>query len=245
MDRDTILRRAAKLAALSQSKASLAEAESAGEALGRLLQEHRLSMADVTAAQMRDAIRCEFVEVDWQRSLPRWVKSMGGAIAIATDTRGIQGVAGNGRTVIKFIGEECDVAVATYWFGVLIHLLPDIAKREVPSLRRTMEAKSRGVNRRMVRDSFLSGAVNRISERLGEMLKPIQHGGTGTSLLVMKQTAIRAWMEEQDIRLKKTRTTSTMVYTSAYDAGQAAANGVTLAHGLHQPGQRTINLGVA
>lgn len=251
MDRDTILRRAAKLAALAADRASIEEAETAGDALARLLQEHRLSMADVTAAQLEGSIRAEDRDVAWKRALPTWAQILGAGIASATDCKVLRvSTLGKPGITVRFIGEEGDAAVAAYWFEGLLCMLPEIAERS----RRQVEAahiKRHGwavphLDWRKLRESFLVGASERIVNRLRDMLKPPTPAAPsdGRGLTGLKAEAIDAWLARQPMRIEKARKSEPRTFeAAAYQEGVAAADKMTLAPGVRHAGAAPLRIG--
>lgn len=241
MDRDTIMRRAAKLAALAGNNPNMAEAESASAALAALLTEYLLSMQDVTAAQMKSSIKEEVRRSDWTR-IPTWANVLHGSIAKACNCIPITRGSWHGM-MVSFIGEQADAAVAAYWYEVMVRLLPEIADRN----RRSIEAEhwrvydiARWMGRpipskdyRELRPSFLMGAAMRIGERLTEKLTPPPgpEGEKGRGLILVKDQAVREWVEHAFPNLKH-RDMKPNLDHAMVRAGRAAAEGVELHDGI-------------
>lgn len=241
MDRDTILRRAAKLAALATDNPNIAEAESASAALAGLLTEHRLSMQDVTALQLKSSIKEEARTTEWTR-IPTWAAVLHSSIARACNCVPLSSRTWMGSKV-SFIGEQADAAVACYWYEVMVRLLPEIADRE----RRNIERKhyemfqlAHMAGQRMeyktfreLRPSFLMGAAMRIGDRLKARLTPPAgpEGEKGRGLILVKDQAVREWVEQTypDVRHRQMKPNMDHAMVRA---GAAAADGVELHDGI-------------
>jgi hypothetical protein len=121
---------------------------------------------------------------------------------------------------LVFLGLKSDVQSATWLLDRLAgfvlaeladHLMGDIAI---------------GVPRRKVINGFVDGVVGRISERLRELCKPPAAASTNTNsraLVVIKQTLIKAKMDEMGIKLR-TGSTSRQRDEGSYAAGRSAGD---------------------
>ncbi|MFM2091507.1 MAG: hypothetical protein RLZZ127_1996 [Planctomycetota bacterium] len=236
MDRDTLLRRAAKLAALAQGSANIAEAETAQAALAELLREHRLSMADVDSARMKDRIRAEERGTCCVRP-PAWMAQLAAGIAMACDCKVI--IATRLEASFRFIGEEGDAAVCAYWYEVMARTLPEIAARNRGALEhahamRALEYRRRIMDWRSVRSSFLLGAADRIAVRLRALMREDnpEAAAAGRELAVVKGAAVEAWIAREVPELGPARKVRPSVSAESYAAGFRAAGAVPLARGV-------------
>lgn len=248
MDRDTLLRRAAKLAALADDRTSIAEAEAAAEALARLLAAHRLTMEEVSAAGFKERIRAERKSTAFVR-IPRWAQYLAAGIAAACDCTTYSSHrrdAGLTSVTVLFIGEAADAAVAGYWYEVMERTLPAIAARSKDlvvsahhAYRQAMAARGVSVKRcawTTLRDDFLVSAADRICKRLAQRLAPPQgeQGDPGRALVVMKQAAITQWIAEQyaGVEIAGASAMRQTVDPSARLAGARAGDALPLADGI-------------
>lgn len=258
MDRETILRRAAKLAALAADGSSMAEAESAADALAKLLAEHRLTMTDVDAAAMKAGVRNEERHTAWVR-IPRWAEALASAITKATDCVGIKTVRWTPTgpvAVCSFIGESADAAVAGYWFEVLTATLPRMAEKNRSAVEARHRAEvlvysrfGRPYKRRTwkhLREAFLYGAAVHLGDRLAAKLRPPAgpEGDAGRALMVVKGHAVKAWMDENMPKVGAPRTCEIDPDQSAAHAGMRAAADIPLADGIaHRSNTLAITAG--
>ncbi len=221
MERDTLLRRAAKLAGINPKNATDAEAMLAGELLAQLLRENNLSMVDVSAATMQGSIREEQVQFDKSR-LQTWELDLAGTIAHACDCRLLK--RGGFFVRIAFIGTEGDAALGAWFFRYLCERIPGMANRYVSTLPPSS-------SHRADKAGYIYGFTARIGKRLRDLLKPApgEQVTSNTALTVIKKTAIDSWLKAQHPDLKKGRDRHRPdVCPFGVQAGSAAADNLAL-----------------
>lgn len=192
MDRETILRRASRLAAMTQSGgATQAEAETAAARLGELLRENNLSMQDVTTAELEAEMQQAEAATGFRR-IPGWAHDLSQYVASATETkvyvysscivRGDNGCPQYKRARFKFVGHEADAAVAGYFMEYLLRALPDMAKRRRPYNRA----------------AYLSGVAIAVAIRLRNAIHPVGDvdSGKDTALTVAKKQAVEEYCKK-------------------------------------------------
>ena len=253
MNRETILRRAAKLAALANDMSSIAEAEAASERLAELLREHRLTMQDVSQATMREHIRAEDHETSWMRA-PKWAQFLSGGIATACGCQSISYRGGGKHARMRFIGEEADVAVCRYWYSVLEELLPAIADREKTNVENLHlnDARVAGMQGKRfplrswteLREAFLIGVGYRVCNRLQRLLQPEmgEAGASGRALVLVKDAAITDWIKEHLGDIKEAPIGELDPDHSAIRAGMRAGEGIELKHGIASEARAGIEM---
>lgn len=227
MNRDDILKRAAKFASITEAAgASQAEAEQAARRLGELLRENNLSMGDVTAAQMEADIERQDVRSGFQRP-PGWATHLACGIAHACDCRlltlsafvqfSADGKLEQSPHRFAFVGHSADVAVASYFLGYLLQLLPDMAKRARPYDRK----------------AWLIGACIAITRRLREAIHPIGDDTKQSALIVVKDAAITSWMSRAIPKLGKAKPLPSIPENNpSMTAGYLAGQRVPLNHAI-------------
>jgi hypothetical protein len=122
---------------------------------------------------------------------------------------------------LKFIGMPSDVAFADWLLNTLAdHVFAELYGHLIGS------CAPRGERRVIIR-SFVEGACKRISERLAELTTRSEKACTvkGRELVVIKDAAIKTFMEEQGIRLRTSSgRASSNINEAARAAGGAAGN---------------------
>lgn len=222
---DTILRRAAKLAALAKAGGTQAEADTAAEALARLMRDHHLSMADIQTTP--EAIGVAEIDhlTEWRKA-PLWSLTLAGGVAAALNAHVIKGHHRQGsRDFFRFIGEGTDASVCAYWYAAMTSTLPTIARRaQVP---------------RAYRNDYLRGVAIRVSERLRDLLAPRPDQVAARGLVVVKAAATRRFMEAHYPKLEQAEV-SECQHQAAVATGYRAGDRVPLQQGLaaaEQPGR--------
>jgi Protein of unknown function (DUF2786) len=122
---------------------------------------------------------------------------------------------------LKFIGMPSDVAFAVWLLDTLAdHVFTELYGHLIGCCAPRSE-------RRVIIRSFVEGACERISERLAELTTRSEKARTikGRELVVIKDTAIKTFMEEQGIRLRTySGHASSNINEAARAAGGAAGN---------------------
>ena len=213
-----------------------AEAMTAAEMVGRLLQRYALSM---DAIEIRTA-RCVQVAVPFGGRRRRPIDDCVAAIARFCDCKvwlaraaspsPVQqktAAAASGSCYV-FFGFETDTALAAYLFAVVERAV----KTETASFRQ-LNPRLQGVRLRRASASFQHGLVTRVSDRLDAMRRARDatvraQRSTGTDLIVAKNRVVEEAFGEIDIRLVRMAATGRRVITTAFRAGWAAGDRINL-----------------
>jgi hypothetical protein len=249
---DELLRVKSRIKALTEKTVANgcteAEAMSAAEMVGRLLERYALNMDEI---EIRTAC-CVQVEVPLggRRRRPIdgcvptiarfcdckvWLARATTADPLAPDFDGTP----TGNCYV-FFGFETDTALATYLFAVI-----DRAVTTETSAFRRSNIQFRGVRLRQASTSFQHGVVARVSERLDAMLRAREsavraQSSTGTALVVEKHRVVEDAFRETDVRLVSMSATGRRVITSAFRAGRAAGDRVNLNRPVPGDSQRQL-----
>jgi hypothetical protein len=213
-----------------------AEAMSAAEMVGRLLERYALSMDEIEVRQAR----CVQAEVPAGGQRRRPIDGSVPAIARFCDckvwlARGggrdfgdpAADASGHGARYV-FFGFETDTTLATYLFAVI-----DRAVRTETAAFRHGKPALRAARLRRAQTSFQHGVVARVGARLEEMRGAreaavrAQRAG-GTALILAKHQVVEQAFREADVRLASMRAVGPRVVASAYREGWAAGERVNL-----------------
>ncbi len=213
-----------------------AEAMSAAEMVGRLLERYALSMDEI---EIRTA-RCVQAEVPLGGRRRRPIDGCVPTIARFCDCKvwlarapaadplqpDFDWTQPGSRYV--FFGFETDTALATYLFAVIDRAV----ETETAAFKRG-NPQFRGAGLRQASASFQHGVVARVSERLDAMHRARDaavhaRGSTGSALVVAKHRVVDEAFRETDVRLVSMSATGRRVITSAFQAGRAAGDRVNL-----------------
>lgn len=235
-DRDAVLRKASKLLAFQAGTATPAEVELAAQRLGELLHAHNLTLQDVRVEALRSGIRTEETSSGFAQR-PRWVRDLAAGVAYACSCQVLyrqryEDARLRLADTESFIGHEADVAVARYFYDVLIQQLPAMASAHARSLPPG--------DRPRAKRSFLVGIVHTVVSRLSAMLRPVADisgcpGTPGLTLIAAKRQAIDAFLAQTYPDLRTTswrRLRMDQVDMLALRAGVRAGRDVALHHGV-------------
>jgi len=211
-----------------------AEALSAAEMVGRLLERYALSMDEI---EVRSA-RCVQVEVKPGSRRRGPIDGVVPAIArfcdckvwLAPAPRG-DGASSEGlRAGIRYIffGFETDAALAAYLFAVINRAMATETiefKRKNPRLR--------AIKLRRASSSFQHGLVARVAARLDTIHEEREAAVsaqrvTGTALILVKNQIVEDAFRETDVRLVRMSALGARVSAKAYQEGWAAGDRVNL-----------------
>jgi hypothetical protein len=206
-----------------------AEAMSAAEMVGRLLERYALSMDEIEVR----AARCVQVEVPIGGARRRPIDGCVPAIARFCDckvwlARGGEeaGVARAPRYV--FFGFETDTALATYLFSVIERAIAT----ELGQFKK-VRPELRAVRLRRASDSFQHGVAARVSARLSQMVVTREatiraQRATGTALILVKHKIVEAAFAETDVRLVSVSGVGRRRVAGAFNEGWAAGERINL-----------------
>jgi hypothetical protein len=220
-----------------------AEAMSAAEMVGRLLERYALSMDEI---EVRTA-KCVQVEVDLGSRRRRPIDRCVPAIARFCDCKVWLSPAARldpddpykilaGIRYI-FFGFETDTALAAYLFAVIDRAIAT----EISAFKRS-NPRLRAQKLRRASASFAHGLVARVAARLDMMhdereatLRAQQ--STGNALMLVKQTIVDDAFRETDVRLVTMRSVGRRVVSFAYREGQLAGDRVNLSRPMAGEGR--------
>jgi hypothetical protein len=220
---DSILHKIRALRAKAQNAASTqAEVEAAAAAAAKLMIKH-----DVDESQLHEKDRSGAVEGEFSNGyhdieiVIGWVFK---GIEGLTETRGYRDSTTN---TFKFIGLEPDVEMAIY----LMEMTTQSAKRCWNGYVQEGFEQNK-IIRKSVRPSFYHGFGQAIREKLDELAEErlaARSQAVGTALVVRKQDAIKAKMDEMGLVLRKRRAKQAgYLDPSARSAGVRGAGQVNL-----------------
>jgi hypothetical protein len=217
-----------------------AEAMSAAEMVGRLLERYALSMDEIEVR----ASRCVQIEVPIGGVRRRPIDGCVPGIARFCDCKvwlargaGAEGVVKAPRYV--FFGFETDVALAAYLFSVIERAIAT----ELGQFKVTKPAL-RAVRLRRAADSFQHGIAARVAARLTEMHAAREASvgaqrSTGTALILAKHRVVDEAFAETDVRLVTTNAVGRRRVAGAFQEGWAAGARINLSRPV-QGGARGV-----
>jgi hypothetical protein len=224
---DELARVKARIKALTEKTVSNgcteAEAMSAAEMVGRLLERYALSMEEI---ELRES-RCVQVEIPIGGKKRRPIDGCVTAIARFCDCKVwlTRDPAGLGYV---FFGFETDTGLARYLFTVIDGAI----QTELAAFRRRVGMSLVGTEFRRASDSFQHGMAARVAERLDTMHRAreasvSQQRATGTALILAKHRLVDDALAETAVRLVSGRPLVARL-NEAFRDGQRAGDRVNL-----------------
>jgi hypothetical protein len=212
-----------------------AEAMSAAEMVGRLLERYALSMDEIEVR----ASRCVQMEVPIGGYRRRPIDGCVPAIARFCDCKVWLARGGEAAPRYVFFGFETDVALAIYLFSVIGRAIAtELGQFKVakPSLR--------AVRLRRASDSFQHGVAARVAARLTQMHAEREASvgaqrSTGTALILVKHRVVDEAFAETDVRLVSTSAVGRRRVAAAFQEGWAAGARINLSRPV-QGGTRGV-----
>jgi len=220
-----------------------AEAMSAAEMVGRLLERYALNMDEI---EIR-ASRCMQREVPLggkrRRPIDGCIVSIARFcgckvwLAQATDEKGTSaGEPARGKCYI-FFGFETDAELATYLFNVINRAVTT----ETGSFK-AAHPRLRAVRLRQATSGFQHGLVARVADRLDAMHAEREatvkaQRATGTALMLAKHQVVDDAFRETDVRLVSMSAVGAQVDGRAYREGWAAGEKVNLSRPMRGEGR--------
>jgi hypothetical protein len=219
-----------------------AEALSAAEMVGRLLERYALSMDEI---EVRSA-RCVQVEVELgsrrrgptEGAIPAIARFCDCKVWLVPAHRAAADAA-QPRPGIRYIffGFETDTALAAYLFAVISRA---ISTETV--VFKLVNPRLKSVRLRQATSSFQHGLVARVAARLDIMHEEREalvraQRVTGTALIVVKHRVVEDAFREIKVRLISMSALGPRVSTKAYQAGWAAGDRVNLSRPVRGDGQ--------
>jgi len=217
-----------------------AEAMSAAEMVGRLLERYALSMDEIEVRQSR----CVQQDVPIGGARRRPIDGCVPANARGCGCKGGGARGGEGANEGKppryvFFGFETDTALAVYLFGVI-----DRAVATEVGLFRQARPHLRGTKLRRASSSFQHGVAARVAERLESMHAEREASvgaqrATGTALILVKHRVVEDAFAETKVRLVSTSAVGQHHLPGAFQEGWAAGARINLNRPV-QGGQRGL-----
>jgi hypothetical protein len=204
---------------------SEAEALTAAEMIGKLMQEYDLSMSEIEFKN--EEFLTLTIDTDSRIAAP--IHSVINSIGLYTDTK--VWFTRGAKIVYSFFGTKKDTEIA----GFLYNLLVGAIKMETESFKKTDSYKLSSLNGRTKTSSFANGMATRLSHRLQEMKREqeVKNESTSTSLVpVNKMSIVLDQFGKLNIGLKTSVRRTTAGSYDAYRAGQAAGDRVNINGGL-------------
>ncbi len=200
-----------------------AEAMSAAEMVGRLLERYALTMDEI---DVRDSA-CVQIEVPIGGQRRRPIDGCVTAIARFCDCKVWLATTEIGRCYV-FFGFEADTSLARYLFQVIDHAI----RTELAGFRRRQE-RLRGLALRRASLSFQQGMATRVAERLEELHNArdatvAAQRTTGTALMLVKHGVVEDAFRATAIRLVSSGQRTRMPVNGAFRTGLEAGDRVNL-----------------
>jgi hypothetical protein len=212
-----------------------AEAMSAAEMVGRLLERYALSMAEI---DIREAA-CVQVQIPLGGQRRRPIDGCVTAIARFCDCK-VWLARRPGTAHYVLFGFAADVALGEYLFAMLDRAMTN----ELAGFRRANPAL-RGTRLRMASTSFQHGMAARLAARLEAMHAEREASlaaqrSTGTALAIVKHAVVEAAFRETSIRLVAASGLGGRRINAAFRHGFAAGDRVNLSRPVGGAGQRRL-----
>jgi hypothetical protein len=226
---DELARVKARIKALAEKTVSNgcteAEAMSAADMVGRLLERYALTMEEIDVRQSR----CVQVEMPTGSQRRRPIDGCMTALARFCDCK-IWVTRKEDTLRYVFFGFESDTAMAGYLYAII-----DRAMATALQGFRAQRPRRTGAALRQASTSFQHGMAARIAQRLeaahAEREASVAAArSTGTALMLVKHQVVEAAFRATDVRLYSARSASRAI-NSAFRDGQAAGERVN----LHRP----------
>jgi hypothetical protein len=212
------------------------EALSAATKVAELLDRYDLSLTDV---EMREA-PCEQLEYETWRKKRIPIDGCIGAVANFCDCRVWREKNQTGEARYVFFGLRSDIAVALY----LTEVIDTAVRSELGRYKTTRDyIRFRHKERHMANTSFALGMVASIAGKLTAMKagRDEANNSTGRDLVVLKTAIVDAELEKLDLNLRRMRSASRMVSTTAYEACSIAGASLAINPGIGKaPRPRTV-----
>ncbi len=247
IDRDTILRRAIKLAAINGTNSTTEEAMLAAERLAAMLRDNNMSMKDVDSAKIKKGIRRENV-LDDSENRRKWVGWLSSSIAGACDCKVIVFNQGT-HHLYSFIGYEEDAIVAAWFFSRIRDILPGICALHMKQWKKSVlsmyaqagyHSSELKLMQTAQKNGFMAGFSSRISTKIRNVIKPevqTEENKNQFAIIDLKAAVVKEKFQEMFPDCKNIKENQQFSETGA-EAGITAAENtsvnVPLAENLNQ-----------
>lgn len=214
---------------------SEAEALTAAEMVGKLMNEYDLSMTEIEFKN--EEFLTHTIETSSRVASP--IHNVVTSIGEYTDckvwfTRG-------SKIVYSFFGTKKDTEIANYLF----HLLVGAIKRETENYKKSTAYKSSSLNGRTKTTSFTTGMSIRLASRLQEMKRAQKNDITSTSTSLVKVNKMSIVLEQfaqLNMNLKTVSRKRSVGSYDAYRSGQSAGDRVNITSGIKSSNNKTLRL---
>ncbi len=212
-----------------------AEALSAAEMVGRLMQEYDLTMTEIEFKNIE--FLTHVIETDSRIASP--IHNLVMSISKYTNTkswfsRGLKSIK------YSFFGTDQDTKVADYLF----HLLSGAIKNETERYKKTNDYKLDKTNGRTKTSSFALGMAIRLAKRLEEMKESNKvDKETGNSLVIIdKMSVVLEKFEDLNVKLRVENRKVNAGSRDSFLAGKSAADKVNISIGLNTSSSSQLKL---
>lgn len=234
MTHEHVVAKVAKLLRLAEGTSNPNEAAVAAAAAQRLMDEHRISKAEVGSADNADESIAVAGDPLWSRkgTLPTWVGYLASVMARANDCRTYV-ARGRGfdlkgrrftRTHLNIVGRESDVQVARYMFAYCMREIERLAKK----------ASRRGeISGRTGFNNFRVGAIDALYEKLRKQKAASRATASSTALVRLDNRSkdVERYMDA-NLKLRSGGRRSITLDRSARSAGVAAGRSISVNRGM-------------
>ncbi|WP_142850044.1 DUF2786 domain-containing protein [Telmatospirillum sp. J64-1] len=196
------------------------EALAAAAKVAELLERHDLSLSDLELAQEQ----CRRAVAPTNRKQRQPISACIGAIAHFCDCKAWMEKDETGKISHVFFGLPGSVEMALYIHDVVAGAMNAEWQRYKRSQRFIRYSDD-------ARTSFLFGMAVSIADKLTEMKtrrNEASRAGSGRDLVLVKNAIVEAELARMNLTFRKTRASGRKVSVDAYEAGQAAGQGVTI-----------------
>jgi hypothetical protein len=224
MEREHLIDKIRKLQALSQSP-NLAEAEAAAAMVQRLVEQHRIAVAEIETGEddqeapiERTVLYCENGAnvSNWRATLSNVVAKMNNCATYIT--RPGRKYAQGEKPKVTIVGTPNDVALVSEIFS---HLSATVDRLALNYVAGNGGGKQAG-------NSFRWGAVQELAARMRAAKQEVRVGVASTALARVDHDAERVKEVLANLSLKKRYASTNKVNYSAYQAGCAAGSKIGL-----------------
>jgi hypothetical protein len=203
---------------------SEAEALSAAEMVGKLMNEYDLSMTEIEFKN--EEFLTMTIETDSRVASP--IHNVVTAIGVYTDCK--VWFSRGSKIVYSFFGTKRDTEIAHFLYNLLLGAI----KRETENYKKTDSYKKSTLNGRTKTSSFANGMGIRLASRLQEMKRDqkVENSNSTALVKVDKMSIVLDQFSKLNMRLKTSVSKTKAGSYDAYRAGQAAGDRVNINAGL-------------
>jgi len=223
------------LAMAARSEGNENEAAIAASMASKLMDKYQLDHADMIKVELKqgDGLVGEVINDLEFAAWPKWLQFLTVAIAQAYDCQVIF-ITGSTRSgkVLQVQGYKADTAMVRWMLGFLYDELQRLTKHFLN------QRKEQGDDTSPVslRNSFLTGAADRLKERFNQIKIDRESAQAGTGLMVVKANAIN----QRFGKVKYSQAKARQMDHAAFEAGQARGDAVNLSRPMGTEHKRSL-----